>query len=293
MNELAFDTPYNYKSSFKYSFYFLPKEERNAINCIYLFCRYVDDIVDNNPITDLNDKNRIQEKKILLNKVRNEVDNCYKNTPQNPAFKPLVAVIQRYRIPKQYFMILIDGVETDLIRNRYKTFEELRDYCYGVASIVGLMCLEIFGYKYEQTKEYAVNLGIALQLTNIIRDVWEDAQLNRIYIPTEDLQHFNYSENDLFAKNYNNNFVELMRYQARRAREYFGKAHAALHSDERQNVFTAEIMDAIYYRLLEKIELREFNIFAGNRIKVRTTHKLWIAFKLWVINKFLTNRRTI
>ncbi|MFZ1573236.1 MAG: squalene/phytoene synthase family protein [Chlorobiota bacterium] len=291
---LTFPEPSKQNTSFKYSFSVMPSEERLALNKIHNFCRYADDIVDEAPVLSSSTKlDEVLIKRKLLGMLREEVDKCYLGTTIHPVLKPLIEIVVRFRIPKQYFMILIDGVEMDLKRNRYENFSELKDYCFGVASIVGLMCLEIFGYKYEETKEYAINLGIALQLTNIIRDVAIDAKLGRIYIPKEDLTLYDYSEKDLFSGLYNVKFVELMRFQARRAREYYGKARAALHSDERNSVFAAEIMDAIYYRLLEKIELREFNVFTNNRISVRTSHKIWIAAKLWIVTKLLTNRKTL
>jgi phytoene synthase len=183
-------------------------------------------------------------------------------------------------------------MEMDLVKNRYATFEDLRDYCYSVASVVGLICIEIFGYQYEETKEYAVHLGIALQLTNILRDIRSDAARGRIYLPQEDRRAFGYREEDLLNNVYNLPFIELMRFETRRAREHYGKARAALRSDERKTMFAAEIMDAIYYRMLEKIELNEFNVFSRKKITVRAPHKVWIAVKLWLVTRVLVNRRS-
>ena len=281
------------KTSFYYSFSLLPRDERQAMHSVYAFCRYADDIVDEDETLDAPAPElRITRKRERLNRLRLEVERCYRGESRHPILMPLSAVVKRFHIPKQYFLTLLDGMEMDLVRSRYRTFDDLREYCYSVASIVGLICIEIFGYKYEETKEYAVNLGIALQLTNILRDVRSDAARGRIYLPLEDMAMFGYTEADLLAGRYNLPFIELMRYQTRRAREFYGRARAALRPDERKTMFAAEIMDAIYYRMLEKIELNEFNVFARKKISVTMVHKLWIATKLWIVTRVLVNRRS-
>jgi len=282
------------KTNFYYSFSLLPRDEREAMHSVYAFCRYADDIIDEDDAAEPAEPTlRTLRKRERLNRLRVEVDRCYRGESRHPILMPLATVVRRFQIPKQYFLTLLDGMEMDLVKNRYTTFEELREYCYCVASVVGLICIEIFGYQYEETKEYAVNLGIALQLTNILRDIKADAARGRIYLPLEDLRAFGYTEEDLMANRYNLPFIELMRFETRRAREFYGKARAALRPDERKTMFAAEIMDAIYYRILEKIELNEFNVFAKKKISVRTPHKLWIAFKLWLVTRVLTNRKTV
>lgn len=280
------------KTSFYYSFSLLPRDERNAMHSVYAFCRYADDIVDEDETEQAEPETRVARKRERLNWLRQEVERCYAGESRHPIMLPLSAVVKRFQIPKQYFLTLLDGMEMDLVKSRYRTFDELREYCYSVASVVGLICIEIFGYKYEETKEYAVNLGIALQLTNILRDIRSDAARGRIYLPLEDLQAFGYQEADIMEGRYNLAFIELMRFETRRAREFYGKARAALRPDERKTMFAAEIMDAIYYRMLEKIELNEFNVYAG-KISVRSLHKIWIAVKLWLVTRVLTNRRTV
>jgi len=266
------------KSNFRYSFSLLPHDERTAINSIYAFCSYIDDIVDSNPVkSDI----AIQRKKDRLALWEDVIDNIYESKVSSPLLMPLIAVINRFAIPKQYLLTLIDGCRRDLTQYRYRTFNELKEYCYGVASVVGLISIEIFGHKYEETKNYAINLGYALQLTNILRDVKADKNRGYIYLPLEDMETFGYSENDLMNEVYNEKFVELMRFQAQRVREYFHKARTNLHPDERITVFSAEIMDEIYFRLLEKIELNEFRVF-DEPIRVSSSHKLWIAFKHWI-----------
>lgn len=280
------DPPKTERSNFAYSFSFLPKEERAAINSFYAFCRYIDDIVDSEP----SENEMIVRRKLQrLAWWENEVEKIYAREIKNPLLAPLVTVIRRFDIPKQYLLTLIDGVRRDLFQNRYETFEELKEYCYSVASAVGLVTIEIFGYKYEETKNFAINLGYALQLTNILRDVKIDKDAGYIYLPQEDLRKFDYSEEDLKAEVYDERFIELMRFQAKRARKYYHIARSYLRPDERKNMFAAEIMDKIYYRLLEKIELNEFNVFK-KKIRVSTVHKLLTALKHWITIKFFVNR---
>lgn len=285
--------PQQSTTNFFYSFSFLPKDEREAIHTVYAFCRYTDDIVDiDYPVpagSTLYDYSSVQRKREKLDKWRREVEKCYAGTSTHPIMIPLSAVVHRFSIPKQYLLTLIDGCERDLVQHRYKTFEELKEYCYSVASIVGLISIEIFGYKYDETKEYAVNLGYALQLTNIMRDIQVDKNNGRIYLPEEDLIRFGYSESELLSDVYNEHFIELMRFQARRTREYYHKARAALRPDESITMFAAQIMDAIYYRLLEKIEIADYNIFQG-KIRVSTAHKILIAFRLWTKTHLLLKK---
>jgi phytoene synthase len=285
--------PQQNTTNFFYSFSFLPKDEREAIHTVYAFCRYTDDIVDIDiPAPNgvrTNDFSNVQRKRERLDKWRREVEKCYAGTSTHPIMLPLSAVVHRFSIPKQYLLTLIDGCERDLVQHRYSTFEELKEYCYCVASIVGLISIEIFGYKYDETKEYAVNLGYALQLTNILRDIKVDKNNGRIYLPQEDLARFGYSEEDLLNDVYNEQFVELMRFQSRRAREYYHKARAALRPDESITMFAAQIMDAIYYRLLEKIEIADYNVFPS-KIKVSTAHKILIALRLWMKTHLLLKR---
>jgi 15-cis-phytoene synthase len=287
--------PQQNNTNFFYSFSFLPKDEREAIHTVYAFCRYTDDIVDiDHPAPLLGatakDYSEVQRKRERLDRWRREVEKCYNGTSTHPIMLPLTAVVNRFSIPQQYLLTLIDGCERDLIQHRYRTFDELKEYCYSVASIVGLISIEIFGYKYDETKEYAVNLGYALQLTNILRDIKTDKDRGRIYLPEEDLVRFGYSEEDLMNNIHNEQFVELMRFQTRRTREYYHKARAALRADESITMFAAQIMDAIYYRLLEKIEIADYNIYNG-KVSVSTAHKILIALRLWTKTHLLLKRK--
>ena len=282
-------------TSFHYSFSFLPKEERQAINAVYAFCRRIDDIVDEDPST-LPDV--ILKKRERLNWWRQEVERMYApgfgdrtaaSSEKSTLWKTLTRVVRRFSVPKQYFLTLIDGCERDLTQRRYQTFDDLKDYCYSVASIVGLICIEIFGYKHEQTREYAINLGYALQLTNILRDVKADKDRGYIYLPKEDMERFRYTEDDLMNEVYDERFVALMAYEAQKAREHYHRARTLLLPDERMTMVAAEIMDAIYYRLLEKIELSDYQVYS-KRIRVNAAHKVMIALRIWLGSKLFVKR---
>lgn len=265
-------------SNFLYSFSFLPRDERLAIHSVYNFFSYIDNIVDTNPSAD---QEIIQKKLNRLDFWTREINRLYEFKENTKFLAPLMRAIDRFVIPKQYFLTLIDGCRRDLLQNRYETFEDLKDYCYSVASIVGLTCIEIFGYKYEETKNYAINLGYALQLTNILRDVKADMQRNYVYLPQEDLRRFDYSEDDIRNGVYNDNFIELMRFQVKRARGFYHTARTAMRPDERKTLIAAEIMDDIYFRILEKIELNNYDIY-GKKIRVSNAHKLIMALKHWL-----------
>lgn len=280
------DPPELEKSNFQYSFSFLPKEERQAINSVYAFCSYIDDIVDSNPNFDSEIINHKLERLAWWDQ---EIDKMYDGNLSNQLLIPFVSLIDRFSIPKQYFHTVIDGCRRDLTQHSYETFEELKDYCYSVASVVGLISIEIFGFNYEETKNYAINLGYALQLTNILRDIKIDKNRGYIYIPKEDLDRFKYSEADLLAEKYDDRFIDLMRFQTKRAREFYHAARKSLRPDERPRLVAAEIMDAIYYRLLDKIELNEFNVFE-KKIRVSNMHKLMISIKHWLSVGIFVNR---
>lgn len=271
------NTPDTETSNFRLSFFLLPKVEKAAICSIYNFCSYIDDIAD----TPIKDNENIELRHKRLDFWEETINDIYQEKISNPHITILVKIIHRYNLPKQYFLTLIDGCRRDLRQNRYQTWNELKDYCYSVASVVGLMSIEIFGYKYEETKNYAINLGYALQLTNILRDIKADKDRGYIYLPLEDMERFSYSEEELIGEIYNDNFVELMRYEAGRAREFYHKARQLLHPDERLTTFSAGIMDEIYFRILEKIELREYNIFK-KKVSVSSIHKFMIMLKHWL-----------
>jgi 15-cis-phytoene synthase len=261
------------KSSFYYAFTLLDKPKREAMNTVYAFCRKTDDIVDEG-----NESFDIKYER--LRKWRIELEKALYGTSDYPLFNKLNQIIRQFNIPIEPFFELIAGMEMDLQRDRYLSFEELTQYCYRVASTVGLMCIEIFGYKNKSTKDYAVNLGLAMQLTNILRDVKKDSQVGRIYLPQNDMKAFDYSENDLMERKYNPNFVSLMKHEADRAEEYFTKANNALDLDDKRSMFPARAMQHIYHKLLTKLEDENFDVF-NKKIKVGGIEKVAISVGVW------------
>jgi phytoene synthase len=263
-------------TNFYYSFSLLPRNKREAIHTVYAFCRYTDDIVD--------EEADEQHKFVLLRKWRMELGHALQGTSNYPILNQLSATARRFNIPVDHFYDLIRGVELDLTKNRYETFDELREYCCLVASSVGLMCRQIFGYKNESTKDYAIDLGIALQLTNILRDVKDDARRGRIYLPLEDLHRFGYSEEDLLNGRYTPEFINLMRFECGRAREYFDSARAALKDEDKHFFFAARIMWSIYAHILRRIERSHYNVFE-RRISISRFLKLLITFRYWLSHR--------
>ena len=269
------------RSNFFYAFLCLPRLQREAIFAVYAFCRIVDDAVD------LGRDREEQER--VLRQWREEIARVYGGAPEHPAAQRLQDAIKTFRIPREVLLEVIAGVEMDLERSTYETFEELYPYCYRVASAVGLCCIEIFGYEDPRAREYAVNLGIALQLTNILRDVQVDAQAGRVYVPQEDLRRFGVKADDLAAGRYTPAFVELMSFEAARARVYYEKAWAALPESDAPRLFAAEIMGRTYWALLRAIEARRFQVF-GVRVALPTRRRIAIALSCWVRARWVNGR---
>jgi len=272
-------------SNFYYSFFFLPRHRREAMYTVYTFCHEVDDTVDHPP-PGINPYEQ-------LSQWRQEIKAVYGGHPQYPATISLADHVQRLGIPEEYLQELVNGMEMDLTHTRYATFEDLYPYCYRVASIVGLICLKVFGTQDPRAQDYAINLGIAFQLTNILRDVGADADRQRIYLPQEDLARFQYPEEQLFSKIQSTEFLELMKYEATRAHEFYDKAQAvydALSSDDRQSLIASEIMRHVYFRILTRIESSNFAVF-GSRISLSPTLRLLIAISSY-LRTTLSNRFT-
>lgn len=269
-------------TSFYYSFSLLPRYKRDALHTVYAFCRYTDDLVD-----EERDETR---KVVLLRRWRMELGQAIIGESGFPLLNQLSATARKFRIPVDHFYDLIRGMEMDLTRTRYETFEELEEYCRLVASSVGLMCRQIFGYRRESTREYAVHLGIALQLTNILRDIKDDAARGRIYLPLEDLRRFGYTEDDLFQGRYTPEFVNLMRFEVERARTYFRLAQEALTSDDKGFFFPARIMWSIYAHLLNRIERSQYNVFE-RRITISRALRLLIAVRYWLSHQIRYRHR--
>jgi phytoene synthase len=260
-------------TSFYYSFSFLPKYQREAIRTVYAFCRTTDDIVDNSRDAQTNLER--------LKSWREELEKALSGESEYQILNQLSAIAKRFNIPVVHFHELIKGVEMDLVKNRYETFEELKDYCYHVASSVGLMCLGIFGPRNLSTKDYAVNLGIALQLTNIIRDVGIDAKYGRIYLPLEDMRAYDCSEHDILSRRFTPEFHRLMEFETRRAEEYFKRAQESLPTEDRKVMFAAKIMERIYYHTLLRIKKMQYNVF-DKEVRYPKTLQFLIAIKYLV-----------
>ena len=267
------------QSNFFYSFLFLPKPKRDAIIDVYAFCRAIDDIVDD-IVEKSNGPQAFSQAQVELNRWREELDNLYAGDPTMPIAEKLQRVLERFPMPKEYFKEMINGCEMDLLRNRYETFDELYQYCYRVAAITGLMCIEIFTYRSLSAKDYAVNLGIALQLTNILRDLKEDAARGRVYLPQEDLRRFGYSEDDLASGKINDNFRKLMKFECERARGYYQVAANCLAEEDRPTMTAAVTMGKIYHRLLEQIEQVDYDVF-NHRIRLHRPERFLIALSEW------------
>ena len=274
MNSEHFEITAKSKSNFLYSFSLLPKDKNEAINTVYAFCRQTDDIIDSET-----DTREIKFKKIYLWK--EEFGKALEDKSDYPLLNQLNKIIKKFNIPVEPFFELIKGVESDLQTSRYKDFERLYRYCYRVAVTVGLMSIEVFGYKTKNAKEYAVNLGIAMQLTNILRDIKTDALNGRIYIPEEDLRRFGYTEEELLSSKYNDSFVELMKFECRRAREYFERANNCFDPKDRKLLFPARIMQNIYVGILKKIEKMNYNVFS-KKARVSKLRKLYITFGVYL-----------
>ncbi len=274
------DFSQNKLSNFYVSFLALPGPKREAIETIYAFCRYTDDIVDLD--ADIGEKHQ------RLTQWTRELQNALYGKSRFPMLNRLGTIIRKFNIPVDHFHDLLKGMEMDLSQTRYETFEELDTYCYRAASTVGLICAEVFGYHRSRTKDYAVNLGKALQLTNILRDIKSDARRGRIYLPLEDLRRFGYSEEELLGSVYNEKFIALMKFECERARDFFRKAKASLAEEDKPLFSAARIMGNIYYLLLRRIESRNYDVFS-RRIRLAPPVKLMVAMVLRLRNRLPKN----
>lgn len=257
-------------SSFYYSFLFLPPQRRQAITALYAFCRLVDDVVD--------ECHEVEVARSKLAWWRMELERLFAGEPQHPVSRALATSIERFNLPREYFLEIIDGMEMDLDYDSYPGFKELSLYCYRVASIVGIMAAEIFGYQDRQTLKYAHHLGTAFQLTNILRDVREDAERGRIYVPLEELERFGVAPEELRGSTTTAAMKELFAFQAQRARGYYRKAFDALPDCDRYTQLSGLIMAAIYLATLDEIERDGFRLME-RRIRLTPLRKLWLAWR--------------
>jgi len=262
------------KTSFYYSFLVLPAEQRRAIEAVWDFCRAVDDAVDE-PAPDMPSREAVAF-------WRGELARCYENgTPQTPQGRGLQPFIAPFDLPRQAFEDVIDGVAMDLDTARYKTFDELFEYCRRVASAVGLICIRIFGCRNPKAADYALNLGVALQLTNILRDIPDDLARGRVYLPLDDLAAHGCTVEDLAAGQLNDGLVKLMAFECGRARDFYRRAVDARPDEDRRRLIAAEIMRAVYFATLRGIERRGYDVFHG-RVKLRRPAQLLVAARQWL-----------
>ncbi len=261
------------KSSFTSSFRFLPPNRRQAITALYAFCREVDDVVD-----ECHDPAIARSK---LNWWRSEIAQLESGQPSHPVALALKTARQSFSLPVEQLVEIIDGMQMDLEQSRYADFKELQLYCHRAAGVVGLLAAEIFGYRDRQTLKYAHALGLAFQLTNIIRDVGEDARRGRIYLPQDELARFGVNERDILQSKHTPAFVELMRFQYARAQDHYERAFAALPAVDRKAQRPGLVMAAIYRRLLVEIEKDDFLVL-DRRTSLTPLLKLWLALKTWL-----------
>ena len=260
-------------SSFTVSFIFLPKMQREAMTALYAFCREVDDVVD-----ECTDFSVAQTK---LNWWKSEVANLYANTPQHPVTKALQPFISQFSLAQEHFLEIIDGMEMDLKFNRYEDFKQLQLYCYRVASVVGLLSASIFGFKNRKTLKYAHDLGMAFQLTNIIRDVGEDARRGRIYLPLDELRKANVTEDDILQSRESPAVKELIEFQIERAETYYDRALRELPVEDTKQQRTGLMMAAIYRTLLREIKTDSAEKVLNSRTSIPPLRKLMLAMQTY------------
>jgi phytoene synthase len=259
--------------NFYYAFLTLPGSRRKAIYVAYAFCRHCDDSVDRVASS--------QEKLSALRVLRQKLDDAYAGRATEAVFLALADAAERYDIPLEYFREVISGVESDLVKNRYDDFEQLRRYCYQVASAVGLICLQIFGYKDAAAKVHAADLGLAMQLTNIARDVREDLEFDRIYLPQDEIRRFGYSEAELRAGVVNDSFTQLMRFQTQRAKQYFRSGFQLLPYLSRSSRACPAVLGQLYQKVLERIEDADYDVL-HHRVSLSTRQKVRVTAQTWL-----------
>jgi phytoene synthase len=271
-------------SNLALAFVMLPREKREGMCALYAFCREVDDIADE-------EAKPAELRRQALAEWRQDLQRaCSHQRPRFAVNQELQPVIHRYRLPFDLFHELLLGVEMDLDVQRYATHQELELYCYRVASVVGLLSIEIFGYRAPECRDYAVSLGKALQYTNILRDVGSDAARGRIYLPLSDLKQFGVSEREILEGQYSERFQKLASGMAQRARDYYRRAAESLPANERGAMVAAELMGSVYWRLLRKLERTGFNVLGPNPARIGKAHKLLLILQAWL--RLVTGRRS-
>jgi 15-cis-phytoene synthase len=262
-------------SNLALAFILLPKAKRDGMSSLYAFCREVDDAADEDSIPVESRREQLAEWRADVRRA------CNGQTSEMPVNVELQLVIERYHLPFDHFDELIKGVEMDLDINRYADYDELELYCYRVASVVGLLSIEIFGYRDPRCREYAIYLGKALQLTNILRDVRVDAQRGRIYLPQTELARFKVTPDEILRLEYSERFFELAKSVAARARDFYQRARKALPETDRRSMVAAELMGSVYWRLLGKLEAQRFNVFGPEPTRLTKPQKLLLIVRAW------------
>jgi phytoene synthase len=263
-------------SSFYYSFYFLPSAKRRALIALYAFCREIDDVVDDCKAPEI--------AQLTLNWWKSELDQLYVGNPQHPVSQALLPIIHAFSLQKELFLEIIDGMQMDLGQVRYASFKNLQLYCYRVAGVVGELTVPILGYTQRDTLKFAHKLGLAFQLTNIIRDVGEDAVRGRIYLPQDELQQFNVPEADILAGKVSPQFTALMEFQIQRAEQYYQEAFALLPKKDRRAQRVSLIMAAIYHTLLKRIQKEGAGQVLVQHISLTGFYKIYLALMAWLKN---------
>ena len=258
--------------NFYYTFRPMPSEKRRAMYAVYAYCRLCDDIADG--------ELPIEDKRLGFEEVRQNLGTSEPSGEDAPMYRALHDAAVRFEIPYSYFEEILEGVEMDMVKSRFADFEELREYCYKVASVVGLVCIRIFGYEDPKAKDYAVDMGLAMQLTNILRDVKEDAERGRIYIPQDEMSQFKYTEAELERGALNDEFRSLMAYQAERAHRYFESSRALFPLIAADARTCPRLMHATYSGILERIEQAGYDVFE-RRIGISAGAKLVLLARLW------------
>jgi phytoene synthase len=263
-------------SNLALAFILLPREKRDAMCALYAFCREVDDVADE-------DSAPLETRRARLAEWRHDIKRaCENGSPQFPVNQELQPVIQKFRLPFELFDELIKGCEMDLDTVRYESHEQLEIYCFRVASVVGLLSIEIFGRKNSACRDYAIHLGKALQLTNILRDVKTDAARGRIYLPLADLRQFNVTPREILDGQYSDRYHALAAHIAARARNFYRLARQTLPAGDRRSMVAAELMGAVYWQLLLKLENGRFNVFGAKPLKLSKPRKLALIFLSWI-----------
>ncbi len=263
-------------SNLALAFILLPPPKRDAMSALYAFCREVDDVADEDAVP-------VEERREQLAAWRQDIKlACDGQNPRFPTNRELQPVIRQFGLKFELFDELIKGCEMDLTTLRYENFEQLELYCYRVASAVGLLSIKIFGHQNPATRDYAVYLGKALQLTNILRDVKNDAARGRIYLPLSELKQAGVSESEILDSKYSDRYLALANGVARRARSFYQLAHKTLPPEDRKSMVAAELMGSVYWQLLQKLERGKFNVFGPQPLKLSKPHKLALIFRSWL-----------